>query len=240
MFFFRIIARLFGYVIIKKKKLPHDVHTYVVNLLNQLSVNCVVDVGANKGQYAKALRDNGYTGHIFSFEPVKENYMTLEKNACKDPKWHTFCFALGSKDAKGSINIMNKTEFSSFLRPSALFEDIFKDQVSINANEAVTIKTLDSMHDEIFRIANEPRIYLKMDTQGYDLEVLKGASAFINKVLAMQSEVSVLPLYDGMPDYLEALATFRSYGFAASGFFPVAIDPNSHAIIEFDCTMVRV
>lgn len=235
-----MIARLFGYVIIKKKRITGDVHIYVANLLNQLSINCVIDVGANKGQYARALRDNGYTDHIFSFEPVKENYIALQKNAGKDPKWHTFCFALGSKDSKGSINIMDKTEFSSFLRPSIFSEDIFKDQVSINATEEVSIKTLDSMHDEIFRIENEPRIYLKMDTQGYDLEVLKGASEFVRKVLALQSEVSVLPLYDGMPDYLEAIATFRSYGFAVSGFYPVFVEPNSHAIIEFDCVMVRV
>lgn len=238
--FLRMIARLFGYVIIKKKKIPPDVHGYVTNLLNQLSINCVIDVGANKGQYGRALRDNGFTGHIFSFEPVEENYISLEKNASKDPKWHTFFHALGSKDSKGSINIMNRTEFSSFLRPNAFSEDVFKDQVSINTSQEVNIKTLDSMHDEILRIVNEPRIYLKMDTQGYDLEVLKGASEFIKRTLALQSEVSVLPLYEGMPDYLEALSTFRSYGFEASGFYPVAIDPRHYAIIEFDCIMVRV
>ncbi len=240
MYLLRLIARLFGYLIIKKKKFPLDVCMYVTNLLDELAINCVIDVGANVGQYGKALRENGYLGHIFSFEPVRSNYLLLEKFAQQDPKWHTFNFALGSKDSTGSINVTKRTEFSSFLRPNEYSEEIFNDQVSISTSEKVKIRSLDSMIGEIIRFVPEPRLYLKMDTQGYDLEVLKGASDLVKKIFALQSELSVQPLYDGMPDYFQSLTTFRSYGFEISGFYPVAKDPNSHALIEFDCVMVKV
>ena len=240
MFLLRFIASLFGYLIIKKKKFPLDVNMYVTNLLDELAINCVIDVGANVGQYGKAIRENGYMGHIFSFEPVKDNYLLLEKSTQKDPNWHTFNFALGSKNSTGLMNVTRRTEFSSFFKPSQFSEKIFNDQVSISESQQVEIRSLDSIIGEITRFVPESRVYLKMDTQGYDLEVLKGASELVKNIIALQSELSVQPLYDGMPDYLQALAIFRSYGFEAAGFYPVAQDPNSHAIIEFDCVMVKV
>jgi FkbM family methyltransferase len=240
MLFFRMIARLFGYLIVKKKKYPLDVHMYVANLLDQLGVNCVIDVGANVGQYGRALRKNGFKGHIFSFEPVRENYDALEKCAGKDPHWHIFNFALGSQDSTTAINVTRRSEFSSFLRPNKYSQDVFQDQVSISTSEDVKMTTLDVMIPEIVRDLPAPRIYLKMDTQGYDLEVLKGAVNSINNILALQSELSVLPLYVGMPDYLQALGIFKSYGFEPAGFYPIARDTRNQALIEIDCVMVRV
>lgn len=75
-----MIARLFGYLIVKKKKAPLDVHMYVANLLDQLSVNCVIDVGANVGQYGKALRENGFKGHIYYRSSRLEKIMTRWRN----------------------------------------------------------------------------------------------------------------------------------------------------------------
>lgn len=135
---------------------------------------------------------------------------------------------------------MRRSEFSSFLHPNKYSQDVFQDQVSISASEEVKITTLDAMIHEIVRDLPAPRMYLKMDTQGYDLEVLKGAVNSINKILALQSELSVLPLYVGMPDYLQALGIFKSYGFEPAGFYPIARDPSNQALIEIDCVMVKV
>jgi hypothetical protein len=82
------------------------------------------------------------------------------------------------------------------------------------------------------------RIYLKMDTQGWDLEVLKGAQGALGQVIALQTEVAVQPIYDEMPVMQESIAAIADYGFIPSGFFPVHLDVQM-AAIEFDFVAVR-
>jgi hypothetical protein len=77
-----------------------------------------------------------------------------------------------------------------------------------------------------------------MDTQGWDLEVLAGAERTLDRVVALQSEVSVRPIYDGMPGLTESLQTFEERGFLLSGLFPVNVD-RDFAAVEFDCVAVR-
>ena len=84
----------------------------------------------------------------------------------------------------------------------------------------------------------EPRVYLKMDTQGWDLEVLAGASGCLERIQAFQSEVAMHPIYDGMPALHESLSRFQDLGFGVSGLFPVSLDSNLE-VIEFDCVAVR-
>jgi hypothetical protein len=79
---------------------------------------------------------------------------------------------------------------------------------------------------------------LKMDTQGYDLKVYRGAASSLGRVQAVVSELSFQPIYEGMPDYRQMLAEFESAGFAVSGLFPVSRNPDL-SLIEMDCVLVR-
>jgi hypothetical protein len=81
------------------------------------------------------------------------------------------------------------------------------------------------------------RPYLKLDTQGYDVEVLKGGAAVMQKIVALQSECSVQPIYEGMLNFSDSIAFIESFGFQLSGIFPVVTI--RHRLIEFDCVMVR-
>ena len=78
-----------------------------------------------------------------------------------------------------------------------------------------------------------------MDTQGFDLEVFSGASKHLKHIKCLLSEVSFIPIYDGMPTYAKSLKLYRSNGFQVSGLYPVTRDKQSRAIIEMDCVMVR-
>jgi len=97
---------------------------------------------------------------------------------------------------------------------------------------------LDAMISEITQGIEDPRIYLKMDSQGYDLQVFAGASGCLPLVLGMQSEIALQQLYEGMPDYLTSLATYNSAGYSITSLIAVSRD-ESLSIIEFDCLMVR-
>lgn len=79
-----------------------------------------------------------------------------------------------------------------------------------------------------------------MDTQGFDLEVVKGARNCIGKILGLQSELEVRRMYEGTPGYLEALAFYSDLGFALKDFYTVASDGNDLSAVEVNCIMLRL
>lgn len=206
--------------------------------LDELRINCVIDVGANGGQYASMLRANGYSGRIVSVEPIPTVYAELQQKAAQDAAWQTLNLALGQTDEVKEFNVYAASDMSSFLSPSAHVASNI-DNSHIVKTESVTVKQLDSVFDQIVKDLAEPRVYLKLDTQGYDLEVLKGATRSLSQVLALQSELSVIPLYEGMPDYLEALQFYRDLGFEPTGFYTVATDRQTRHVLELDGVFTR-
>jgi hypothetical protein len=101
------------------------------------------------------------------------------------------------------------------------------------------VRTLDDVIDQVVAGIREPRIYLKMDTQGYDQHVLAGAERSLASVVALQSEVAVQHLYDHVPNFETAVARFGDLGFAPVGFFPVEKEVDDMGVVEFDFVAVR-
>jgi hypothetical protein len=95
------------------------------------------------------------------------------------------------------------------------------------------------MLDEVLDGLDDPRPFLKMDTQGYDVEVFRGLGKRAREIVALQSEVALMQLYEGMPRMAEALAVYEEAGFEVSGMYPVNREENSGRVLEFDCLMVR-
>jgi hypothetical protein len=104
------------------------------------------------------------------------------------------------------------------------------------AYELVDVRRPDDMWPSMVEGASP--VYLKMDTQGWDGEVLEGASGVIDQVAALQTEVSVKAIYDGMPPWRESLQRLERLGYELSGLFPVTLDRRLR-VIGFDCVAVR-
>ena len=211
---------------------------HIGRLLRELRINCVLDVGANSGQYAKMLRRHGFTGRIVSFEPVAEFLTQLDAAAASDPDWLVQPFALGEKDLDTEINATPGRKMSSLL-PATEFGADYSEALAEPTVEEVTVRRLDGLLDEITAGIDEPRIYLKLDTQGFDLPAFRGAGDRIREVLAMQSEVACIPLYDGMARLPEQLEAYEAAGFEMAGMFPVTRHKRTRRVIEFDMTLVR-
>jgi len=113
------------------------------------------------------------------------------------------------------------------------------DPCAITRTESVCVTRLESLFDEMLSGIDAPRVFLKMDCQGFDLEVIKGAGEALNKVEGLQSELSAIPLYIGVPDYLECLSYYRSLGFEPTGFFPVVNSPVGGHLVECDVVLIR-
>jgi FkbM family methyltransferase len=229
-----------GYFLVPKSRswrLPSAVH--LNRLFELLRIDCVLDVGANLGQYREFIRNEvGFQGLIISFEPIPSHVRTLLERAKSDKNWVVEGCALGNSTGEASFNVMTNTQFSSFLTPDHSAVDLFEAENQISQRVTVPVKRLDDVFPDIERRFNCKNAYLKLDTQGYDLEVLKGARHTLSKVLALQTEASVKPIYKEMPDYVAAISMLEGLGFELSGIFP---NNSGHfpRLIEFDAVMVR-
>lgn len=208
---------------------------YLRDILNRLRVNVVFDVGANKGWYSKHVRMMGYEGEIFSFEPIAADCQAIRQLAQGDPKWHVCGYALGAEDTERAFNIVtggdSTTVLSSFLEP--------RTASGAMTSETVRLVRLDAVAPGLLAKIDRPRIFLKIDTQGFDLEVLKGARATLPQCVGMQSEISVTPIYHGMPHYTKALDLYEQCGFRLMNLFVIK-RAAKQSVLEYDCIMARL
>lgn len=210
------------------------------HILHARRINCVIDVGAHRGEFATLLRGTGYRGLIASFEPTSENFQLLEAARGKDSSWKVFQMALGSRSGHADMRIFEGSTFHSLLDSSAYGRKRFGEQLGLQRVETVRLERLDSVMDRVVEGLPEPRIFLKTDTQGFDLEVIRGLGARIDCVEAIQMELTARPLYENATNPLiGALTEIQGLGFDLSGMFPVVFAADGVSVIEFDCVMSR-
>lgn len=210
---------------------------HVAWLLRELDINCVLDVGANVGQYAQLLRREGYAGRIVSFEPVPALADELRRTAEGDPNWSVMQCALGEADEEAEINV--RPGSMSSLLPSSDFGKAWSGRLREAETQPISIRRLDGLFADVVEGIDDPRVYLKLDTQGYDLQAFAGAGECLKQIAGLQSEVSCVPIYDDMPRLPEQIATYEAEGFEITGMFPVTRHRATLRVIEFDVTMVR-
>lgn len=231
------VARKLGYELVPERKNHLRLEAHLGKLFSRYGVNGLIDVGANTGQFARRMRAIGFSGPIFSFEPEPSAYRELARAAQDDADWHVFDVALGAAPGRESLHVAAETEFSSFCALNRYGREHFR--VEADAEVEVEVRRLGEMGDQLTAGLDAPRLFLKMDTQGWDLEVFAGAGALLDGVVGLQSELALKPIYDGMPDLVDGLAAYRAAGFEVSGAYPVNRDPDTLAVIEMDCILVR-
>jgi FkbM family methyltransferase len=234
------VSRAFGYDIVPLREMKErDFALHLGELLNHLEIDCVLDVGANVGQYHDFLRNKVlFEGPIVSFEPVSRHVALMKQRAHEDPHWDIEPYALGAKEGSLDINVMVSDQFSSFLEPDNSRIHEFEGLNVPSRTETVAVKTVDAMLPELRQRLGFKRPYLKLDTQGFDIEVLEGARQSLPGIPALQSEASVIGIYKGMPGYVETIRYLGDKGFDITGLYPVSRD-RSMRLIEFDCVMIN-
>lgn len=206
-------------------------------VLRATEANLVIDAGAHVGGFGRALRRAGYRGRIVSFEPVRAAYDELCRRAGDDPDWQVHELALGDRDGAAELHVVPGT-MSSFLRPNQ-FAAGWNRRLRRWQDETVRVARLDGLWEEVTRGLEDPRVFLKMDTQGYDGHVFSGAAGVLDQVVALQSELACVPLYEPMTRLPEQLVHYEAHGFETVGMFPVARDRETLRVLEYDVVMVR-
>ena len=220
-------------------RFPHaeSLGAHLRDVLESAEIDCVLDVGAHVGEYGRLLRTIGYGGLIVSFEPAPASYRSVARLAARDPCWAAHCTALGSRDEQRTLKIARNSQLSSFQTPAPAKLSEW-DGLATADEQVVAVRRLDALFARVVPDAETRRVLLKLDTQGFDLEVLDGAAGCLRQIHAIQTELSLRPVYAGAPNFAEALATLSRLGFEATGFFPVVRDPLLR-LIEVDCVLRR-
>ncbi|HXX69470.1 MAG TPA: FkbM family methyltransferase [Polyangiaceae bacterium] len=234
-------VRKLGFELVRAKDLEnHALSCHLARLLRELEIECVLDVGANRGQYRTFLRRNvGFDRWIISFEPVSRNVSRLQQQAADDPRWVIQGYALGSEDGRMDLNVMKPDFLSSFRQPHSSVVPLYERLGGkLDHVESVVVRRLDSVIDDLRRRHGADNLFLKLDTQGFDLEVIRGAPRTLRSVRALQTELSVRPIYENAPPYQKMLDALTERGFSITAVCPVGRDDRMR-VIELDCVLIN-
>jgi FkbM family methyltransferase len=203
-------------------------------IIKNFSIDYIIDIGANEGQFYKSIRSSGYSSKGISFEPTARSFDKLKMVTEKDPDWQVFSCALGDRNQNSFINIYEESVFNSFNEVNSCGENLFSDMVRPTAKQEVEIVTLDSFISENALDFNHKNIFIKTDTQGYDLKILKGAKHLLSSTRVIQVELAYNLIYQNSPQSNEIVAFLNEQGFHLTAIIPISIDPKDFRLIECD------
>ena len=164
------------------------------NLITKLEINLIFDVGANEGQFAKKIIENGYKGKIISFEPLNDPYEKLVLKSSKFENWKVEKLSLGSENKNSEINVSNYS-LSSSIFPISSKHLKAKKNSNYTSKQKTEIKKLDTYIYEN-KVASD-HSFLKIDTQGYEYNVLGGSVQNLKNFRIILCELSFKELYIG-------------------------------------------
>lgn len=225
--------RRFGWEI---RRFSLDEMAHLNQMLDHHRVDTVIDVGANIGQFGSALRAAGFTGRIISFEPQSDAYERLCAIAAQDSRWDVAprC-AVGDTTSEITINISGNSVSSSALP----ILDAHTGSAPASRYVAHETAPLIKLDDCDF-IPRAQRLFLKIDTQGYEQQVLDGAPELLKTIIGAKVELSFAPLYDGQADYIAILTQMRSLDFDVWAVNPGFGDQSSGRLLQADITFFRM
>lgn len=234
---FKSLFHSFGFDLHRLRSISNPVFQ-LLKALNQFEVDLVFDIGANVGQFSSELRFFGYKGNILSFEPLSKAYIELLHKSEGDSKWEIYprC-ALGDHNGEAEINIAGNSESSSLLpmldsHLSAAPHTAYVDR------ESVPLRTLDSIAPEYIAQFKHP--FLKIDTQGFEWQVLNGAQNVLPYMRGVLLEISLIPLYEGEHAWREIIDRLEHEGFTLWALQQVFTDPLNGRTLQVDGIFFRL
>ncbi|WGF86483.1 FkbM family methyltransferase [Marinivivus vitaminiproducens] len=216
---------------------PRTPDAQLAHALRFHGIDLVLDVGANRGQYAKRLRAHGYDGRIVSIEPLPDLRDALLAEAAGDPLW-TVAAAMAFGDAPGEAVIERSAEsdMSSLLPQSALLRAMSPSSVVVE-RVAVPVARLDDLAPAW--LGDGARPFLKLDVQGYEARVLDGAAALLPRLAGVQVELSLLECYEGERLWRESVDWLEAQGFSLCLVLPGYYERKLGRHLQMDGVFVR-
>lgn len=219
---------------LRHRVLPAVEHEAVLATLG--SISSVIDVGANVGQFAVVARRCFPAATIVSFEPLPGPRKRLQILFAGDAAFS--CSELALADVAGPVpfHVAGADDSSSLLRVAARQVEEFPGTRCV---ETVTVQAerLDRVLEE--RAELPGALLLKLDTQGSELAVLRGAECTLARVTALIVEVSFVGLYEGQGSTTEVVRFLLDHGFGLAAAYDVKSSRRTGEPIQCDLAFVR-
>lgn len=182
-------------------------------LIRPLSVDTVVDVGANIGQFTLLALMRLQPRKVIAFEPLARPARLFEKAFGDDPRVCLHRMALGAVSGPVDIHVSRAADSSSLLPISPLQVRTFPGTEAVGV-ECVEVRPLREVlsADEL-----KGRSLLKIDVQGFELGVLRGCQELLSSFDFLLIELSFVQLYEGQPLASEIIAWLRDHSFRVGG-----------------------
>ncbi|KGG14950.1 MULTISPECIES: FkbM family methyltransferase [unclassified Prochlorococcus] len=233
--FFKKISKNIGLDITRYSRL-NDSNILFKEIIKSNNINIVFDVGANIGLFSIFLREIGYKGQIVCFEPISKAYSELLKNTKNQNCIIYPQSAVGDSNGEISINISGHTGCSSILPILDSHTSICPGSEYVS-KENVPINTLDDISTKY--IDEDSNLFLKIDTQGYEWNVLDGADNTLRRCKGILIELSLLPLYLNQKLWWDIIDRLKKLGFSLWHLETVTKDPDSHRLLQLDAIFIR-
>jgi FkbM family methyltransferase len=207
-------------------------------LLNSTDAKFILDVGANLGQFGDEVFRGGFKGTVVSFEAIPSVHSKLQQHASRRRgSWVIApCMALGSRRGQIEINIAGNKVSSSILPMTRAHQEAAPQSTYVD-KLLIEMTTLDDIVPSL--IPGRGAILLKVDTQGYEMEVLKGAAVTLRRTVALQLELSLTELYEGAPTMTEMISFVQEQGFELFSLVPGFWDRQTGRLLQMDGFFVR-
>lgn len=229
------ITRRCGFDLISYKPASHPTLRRRA-IIRELKPDVVLDVGANVGQFGRRLRQGGFTGRIISFEPMAKAFEKLSRVSDSDPLWEVHNFGLGREKATAEIHVTANSASSSLLEMMPRHSDACPSSRVVGGEEV----KINALNDLVAGLSLEgKRVYVKIDTQGFEMQVLQGATKILDQVVGMEVEVSLAELYKGQPEFSDVYEFLKGKGFAPVAFQPAFCDAKTGFMLQVDAFFVR-
>ncbi len=205
--------------------------------LKLANVDIVLDIGANEGQFSTEIREHGYRGEIVSFEPLTSAREKLLLLAEQDKNWtvHKQC-AIGDHEGVIEINVAGNSVSSSVLPMLESHASAAIGSAYI-ASEQVPISRLDSLAN--LYLKPDSKVFIKIDTQGYEWQVINGASETLKRSQGALCELSLIPLYEGQRLWRDIIDRMETEGFMLWGLQRGFTHPLTGQSLQTDGVFLR-
>jgi FkbM family methyltransferase len=225
----------FGYQITKSPFSKRQIGAGHFKWLQNFGISTILDIGANEGQFIQKISKVLPDAKIYSFEPLKDSFIKLEKMVSDKKNITAFNFALGDEDKEAIINLNEYSPSSSLLELTDLHKDAFPVTKKVK-EEKIYIKVLDKIFKQL---ELNKKVLMKIDVQGYELNVLRGADNTIKDVDIILIETSFYELYTNQPLFDDIYSFLSNKGFNYFGSFEQLYDERDGKILQADSIFIR-
>lgn len=249
MLFKKILKKAFNYTgfnitRVPKKSIPKTEEEILAKIyyeegrrfqwLEEYNIDCIIDIGANEGQFARKILTIFPEVQIHCFEPLQDVFKQLQFNFKDNKNVFIYNFGLGNNTREDTIFRNESSASSSLMEMLDLHKSNFDFAIKV-VPEQITIKRL----DDIFPGEIARPLLIKIDVQGYEKYVLEGGDSVIAQADVIIIEVSFHPLYADQPLFEDIYDYFKKRGYRYLGNIEQLVAPKDHKVLQADAVFIK-